>query len=359
MTNLNLKMKEQPQSEENLGSFYMGRMKPSTPTRRVLPRGMLTFTTIFAFAAIVWYAYPRGQERYSDIDIPVIQADKAVYKFKPDDPGGMEVLHQDSTVFNPLEKKSADTVDKVRPQPEEPMVKPQSSKASPIDKAPQNLGLQAVPHTEKIISAPEEKPTPVVKKEEVKPAEKPAAQAAKPATAPAKPVQAAKTETPKPAAIKIASAEPSKGEAVPAIESVKSEPLTPLTAPASAPAKPVATPAATKVVAAPAKPAATAAAKTIAAKPAAAPAKSAVSNPAGVFVQFGAFHDNKGAHEEWTSLQKKFPDLLKNLTMRTSVNIGPKGELTRLQAGRMTEARAKEICDKLKAGKAGCMIVRE
>jgi hypothetical protein len=77
MTNLNLKIKDQPPAEENLGSFYMGRMKPSTPPRRVLPKGALTFVTLFSFAAIIWYAYPRGQERYSDIDIPVIAADKA------------------------------------------------------------------------------------------------------------------------------------------------------------------------------------------------------------------------------------------------------------------------------------------
>ena len=144
--------------EENIGSFYMGRMRPSAQPRRVLPRGMLTAVTLFSFAAIIWYAYPRGQERYSEVDIPVIAADKAAYKFKPDDPGGMEVLHQDSTVFDPLEKKTAGGIEKLRPKPEEPMAKHETAKSSPIDKTPHDLDLQVSHGTEKIISAPEEKP---------------------------------------------------------------------------------------------------------------------------------------------------------------------------------------------------------
>ena len=377
MTNLNLKIKDQqPANEENLGSFYMGRMKPSTPPRRVLPRGALTFTTLFAFAAIVWYAYPRGQERYSDIDIPVIAADKAVYKFKPEDPGGMVVLHQDSTVFDPLEKKPADTVEKVRPKPEEPMVKPESAKAAPIDQTPHSLALQEVSHgSEKIIAAPEEKPASVKKddkKEDVKtsaapakPGETPKSDAKTPAVkADAK--ASAKTTTAKTASAKTAKNEPPpKGEAVPAIESVNSEPLTPPPSAAKPEAKPVTTQTATEKATAAAIAAATAKAGTTSAPAKAAAAKSTPAKPAsgahapGLYIQFGAYRDEKGAREQWVLLQKKFPDLLKGLNMRTQDVTVPKGQLTRLQATGVAEARAKQICDGLKASKAACILVRE
>jgi hypothetical protein len=374
MTNQNLKMKE-PANEENLGSFYMGRMKPSTPPRRVLPKGALTFTTLFAFVAILWYAYPRGQERYSDIDIPVITADKAVYKFKPDDPGGMEVLHQDSTVFDPLEKKSDDTVQKVRPKPEEPMVKPEAAKSAPIDKTPHELELKEVSHgSEKIISAPEPAP---VKKEEPKVEAKAAPVAIKPVETAKTEAKSAllKTEATKTAATKpstaktqIAKTDPLKGEAVPAIESVNAEPLdapfadkpvlqtaaalnaaksdTKLMA-APTEAKPVIAKVETKPVAAPVK---------AEAKPAVKPAVSPSSN---VTVQFGAYRENKGAQEQWHVLQKKFPELMKGLVMRTTIASGKKGALTHLQAGNIPMARAKEICSKLEAGKEACMIVHD
>ena len=365
MTNLNLKIKDQPPADENLGSFYMGRMRPSQPPRRILPRGALTFTTLFAFAAIIWYAYPRGQERYSDIDIPVISADKAVYKFKPDDPGGMEVLHQDSTVFDPLEKKSPDTVEKVRPKPEEPMVKPEAAKTSPIDKTPHTLQLQEVSHgSEKIIAAPpEEKPAPV-KKEEAKAASvAPVTKPVETAKADVKVVKveaakvdvkasAVKTEAAKAAPVKTESLitqlaaidDPAKGTAVPAIESVNSEPL--------------AAPKEEATVAKPAevaKPVAKTEAKPVAAKTAAKPA----ATGSATFVQFGAYRDDKGAREEWARLSKQFPAQLKGLTMRTEQAAGAKGTLTRLQAGKLTDARAKQICDALKAGKAACIIVHE
>lgn len=305
MTNLNVKMKDQPPLEENLGSFYMGRMRPSAQPHRVLPKGVLTAVTLFSFAAIIWYAYPRGQERYSEIDIPVIAADKTAYKFKPDDPGGMEVLHQDSTVFDPLDKKAEGGVEKLRPKPEEPMAKPEVSKTSPIDKTPRELDLQVSHGTEKIIAAPEEKP--VVK-------------AADPKPAPVK-AEAPKAETPVAALAKVD--EKITSENLPAPEAAKPAKTEPSS---GTPAKPVAKP---------------------------------VPAASGIYIQLGAYRDAKGATAEWKSLEKKYPELLKGLSMKTEVNIGPKGALTRLQAGRVSESRAKEICETLrKSGSVGCILVR-
>jgi hypothetical protein len=109
--------------DENIGSFYMGRSRNAPQPRRLFPPGVLTTIAVLAFAGVVWYAYPRGAEKYSDMDVPVVKADTAPVRAEPVDPGGMEVPHQDSTVFEPLEKNPPSEVEKLLPTPEEPVDK--------------------------------------------------------------------------------------------------------------------------------------------------------------------------------------------------------------------------------------------
>lgn len=314
--------------DDTLGSFYMGRMKPGVEPRRVLPKGLLTVVTLLSFAAIIWYAYPTGQEKYAGKDIPLIAADKTAYKFKPEDPGGMEVPHQDSTVFAPLEKGGEKTVEKLRPGPEEPLDKetaiPQPMKKPPIDTAPKALALtplQEVPEkVEALVSPPQEQletPKPETAKTDAKkPDAKPEVKAeVKPVTKP----ETKKAEAPKPA-VKPAA----KPETKPSIVAVEEQPLSPL-APAT-------------------------------------PAPQTANKPpatGGVYIQLGAYRDIAGAKEDWIQLQKKHTEL-KGLSMHTEVvKIAGKGTLTRLQAGKVAEARAKEICSLMKArGNNGCMVVR-
>src|SRR5690606_13519246 len=107
--------------DENLGSFYMGRMRPPPEPERILPRGLLTAIVVFAFAGILWYAYPQGAEKYTDVDVPVVKAEVSPYKFAPEDPGGMEVRHRDSTVFDSLETAPVKKVEKILPAGEAPL----------------------------------------------------------------------------------------------------------------------------------------------------------------------------------------------------------------------------------------------
>lgn len=317
--------------DENLGSFYMGRMKPSVEPRRVLPRGLLTAVTLLSFVAIIWYAYPTGQEKYAGKDIPLITADKTAYKFKPEDPGGMEVPHQDSTVFAPLEKGGDKAVEKLRPAPEEPMDKDavlaQPMKKPPIDTSPKDMTLSTIQEIPEKVSAPEKAeekietlispPKPEVKAEAAKPQVKPDAKKPDPKKAEAKPV------TPKPAVKAEVKPSPAQAEPKPSIVAVEAQPLPPL-----APVTPV---------------------------------QKANVPPAtgGVYIQLGAYRDIAGAKQDWAVLQKKHAEL-KGLSMHTEVvNIAGKGALTRLQAGKLAETRAKEICSLMKArGNNGCMVVR-
>lgn len=181
-------MSQRQDDNEQIGSFYMGRMRPPPKPERKTPRGLITVLTLLAFAGIIWYAYPQGQEKYNAADIPLIKADTSAYKFKPDDPGGMDVPHQDSTIFDPLEKKAA-APEKLMPAPEQPVQAP--APAISADEKPMNLDTKmetVTPGTEKIVSAapkaepkkeikaPEKKAAP---KKEVKEAKKPAATPAK------------------------------------------------------------------------------------------------------------------------------------------------------------------------------------
>ena len=163
--------------DDALGSFYMGRMRPPPEPRRVLPKGVLSGLTLVAFAAILWYAYPQGQEKYTDIDIPTIKADTGIYKFQPDDPGGVEVRHQDSTLFNPLDKVAEEKIERLLPTPEEPMKKEEALKtAAPIEKEKPQLNLAS--HMEEIAKGTERVVVPEAKVSEMpspKPVEKKAA----------------------------------------------------------------------------------------------------------------------------------------------------------------------------------------
>lgn len=281
-------MTPQPQDEDNIGSFYMNRQRTVPEPRRMFPKGMLTAFTLFAFAAIIWYAYPRGQEKYAGIDIPTITADKTAYKFKPEDPGGMEVPHQDSTVYDPIENRDTDAarVERLGAPPEEPVDKDEAIGTPAPERKVEKLTAEpqitpVTENTEKVIAPP-------VKTETAKTAAKPvAAKPAKTEKAAVK-TETAKTETAKPAA----------------------------------------------------KPAA------------AAPAKGAI------YIQLGAYRDLAAAKADWALLQRKYPQTLGKMSMRTQKAQTSGGTLNRLQAAAPTEARADEICKALKASGTGCMVVR-
>ena len=109
--------------DKNIGSFYMGRMRSPPQPKRQLPQGLLTAVALLALVGILWYAYPRGEEKYANMEVPIVKADTSPIRVQPESPGGMEVPHQDSTVFDPLAKKAPRVVEKLRPASEEPLDK--------------------------------------------------------------------------------------------------------------------------------------------------------------------------------------------------------------------------------------------
>jgi hypothetical protein len=74
-------------------------------------------------------------------------------------------------------------------------------------------------------------------------------------------------------------------------------------------------------------------------------------------IQLGAFAAGEGtARRAWQTLSSRHPDLLEGLTPRVDVIRKDGRNLWRLQAGPLTEARAKELCAALRARGAACLV---
>ena len=90
------------------------------------------------------------------------------------------------------------------------------------------------------------------------------------------------------------------------------------------------------------------------------PVASTPATPAGgaYRIQLGAFSGgDKQAMGEWRRLQGEHPQLLGGLTPSVKLATTTSGHLYRLQAGVMTEERAREVCAKLKVAGQTCVIV--
>jgi len=68
----------------------------------------------------IWYAWSAGQSAM-DSPPPIVQADKSPVKMAPDEPGGMEVPHQENEVFSAIEDVPSQPVEELLPPPEEPV----------------------------------------------------------------------------------------------------------------------------------------------------------------------------------------------------------------------------------------------
>lgn len=79
-----------------------------------------SIVTVFLFGGILWYLY--YQKNLSEPDeVPLIKADADPVKSRPDDPGGMEVPHQDRLIYDKVSGEQTELEDSVQPTPEEPI----------------------------------------------------------------------------------------------------------------------------------------------------------------------------------------------------------------------------------------------
>lgn len=158
-----------------------------------------------ALAAVVgWFVLSPRYAAENSTEIPVIRRPQTAIKVQPAEPGGMEILNQDKSVYDIIEKKEtkAPTVENLLPPPEEPQLPAVSADitepAPVVQKAEEIIKVAEIKEVEevKVAPAPEPKAAPAEapKKEEITIAE--AATAVIPAPVVVK--EEPKTEAPKP-----------------------------------------------------------------------------------------------------------------------------------------------------------------
>lgn len=297
-----------------------------------------------AGGAGAWHFYGADVRKLilgGDGGIPLIKANTAPVKVRPDNPGGLEVPDRDKQVYDRIHgTPEGRGPERLLPPPEQPLPKPSVAKAAPKSEPKSEPQIKSVP-ADLPVSAPAKPVQAIPTAKDVANAERPVPPPppAPPATsgvgAPVLPLikrTTTKKETPQPA-VEAASPAPVKESIMPA---------PPPTAVAKQP-EPEKTP-------------------VVAATPPSAPvpAPQPVSADRAYLVQLAAARTQEGAETEWEKLRGKNQDLLGNLRLFvTKADLGAKGVYYRLRAGPITdEAAARNICSQLATRQVGCLIIK-
>jgi hypothetical protein len=298
-----------------------------------------------AFAGIIIASYPDAEQ--PEENIPVITADASPLREAPTEPGGMDVAHEDSTIFNSI--RSAELQETA---PIENLL----AETTPVD-VPAETASAVEPAAGELQPAPQAEQTIADATSAPPPSEMADATGTAPAAAPAEVQEAGDPVIPD---VQVA-----ETRSIP----MKTE-KTPITATAD---KPTMAPAATTpetldyVRSVLEKKDAegtttTAAAERVAAtEPAAGAAAAPVGTiqPGSTYIQLASISAESAAPKEWAKLQKTFPSLAGAEYRVQRADLGAKGVFFRIQAGPMSKDSAKSVCDSIKASKpGGCLIVQ-
>ena len=276
---------------------------------------LITLVVMTGAVTIAWYSYTAGVKEGSEEAAPLLRP-KGPMKVAPANPGGLNIPHQEKTVFNAIDGKKTDRrVERLLPPPERPMPIPAigtgdktlKSRTRSADRAD---GPAAPP-------AAESQQTPPGQERDVRTA---------PVTPPKPPVSAQTKETPAVGSAKVAKPKPAKPKAV---ETKTAKPVTPPKPPVVALAKP------------PEKPAAPAAA-----------------GKGGYRIQIGSVSTDVQARKFWTTQSAKNGDLLGKLAMNVQKATIKGRTYYRIQAGPLaSRGTAQTLCNKLKSRQIGCIVV--
>lgn len=299
---------------------------------------------VAGFFALAWYAY-RSSDQAGESD-DIVRAEAGPIKERPADPGGMETPYQDMSVYNVLNDEPSaeeDKVERLLPEPEEPMAArdaepaPESMRRQPED---MQVWIKEKTAVDEEISEPSTEVKPDASAQTtVPPAEPRTPDTAEGAT----PAAAEVTEGEKAEPHRFMEDKPSEAAPTPPVETVEVEEV-----PVAVPATPV-TP---KV-----EPVTTPAAKPAPVKPAAASAPS-TSEKGNLQAQLGALKTPSEANTLWSQLKRKHADLLggkQYLIVKAEL---PQGTFYRLRVSGLSATSAKNLCAALSARKQGCMVVR-
>ena len=309
-------MSEQP---EAAGSATTG-AEPSPRSRGAGGRllAMLAIVIVAAAAGGIWYSYELGVRRGITISPPLIKANSSPTKVAPENPGGLEVPHQEKLVYGALDSAVDEPeVEQLLAPPEEPLPRPEPP---PDDAAlpPSAIEPDTVPEEPAAVrntpatAAPDELPAaadgpPAVETVDETVVDEPQAEPASPATpSQADAVATATGEAASVAAGKGETLEPTENEVPPETEPTREALL------------------------------------------------------ASFRIQIGSFRSAASAERAWALAGKTHGDLLTALThVIVRADLGAdRGVFHRLQAGPFADRDiARGLCDRLKARQLGCLVV--
>lgn len=267
--------------------------------------GILVLISIII--AVVSAAIPSGKNSDADMaPVPIIRADSAPYKIKPEDPGGMKVPNKDSTIFetlkgeqeeNKVENLLEDESDTAASVAREEVASKVIAKSEPITDI-NDLKLDTEPAEEELSAPPKTFSEPV-------------------AQLVAQPV--AKVETAKVETIKK---EPKEAASI--IDTLKAD-----SKPKELPVPKTETPKAVPV-----------------------------ASGGSTYIQLAAVKSEAEASSQWAKFKAKNPEL-GALSMRTQkADLGEKGIFYRIQAGPLSPANATKTCAAIKGRGGSCIIAK-
>ena len=285
-------------------------------------------------------------------EVPVIAANEAPDKVRPDEPGGLQVPHQDVEVMNPSETQP---VERLLPPPESPEPLPSTAGGTTEGTSVEAGGLTPLPErptapdlgttAESLAPAPDSPPPPASDLAASVPEAQPSAEVGTvEAPSAAESLIPAAPEAPTAEVDATAPAAPAAQETAEAAADNTSSATPPVKPAAEAPAKPAAE--------APAKPAATQQA-------AVQPTAPAAGGP-GIYIQLGSLSNKDAIPKEWARLQKAFPDFLSDMQLAVqTVTLEGRGTFHRIQTGPLpNRGTAEEMCAFLKDAKQACIVIR-
>lgn len=293
-----------------------------TPPRKSMIRSVVT---VFFGAVVVigglggagYWFYNQGQPIQDDGKLPILLPDPSPIKIRPEDPGGMEVPHRDTTVYDQLTDidPDADVVLQELPDmPRAPEVVAEDADPAAEDTSTGTADIGGVDEQTTTGTASD-----VPGGESAALPEAAFAPVSDPETQPSVTMQA--PEIAEPAVM-------SDAERALAAIAARAE-----KAKAAKAAKPAAT---------------------------GSGSDGAELSSGDVRIQLASIRKEDGAAAEWKRLSSKNKDLLGNLQMFVQrTDLGDKGVFYRLQAGPLADtAAAEKLCDDLKQRNVGCLVVR-
>ena len=279
----------------------------------------LVIVTIGIFTSVIWYSYPKEKKLQNDLAVPVIKADTKPMRIKPEDEGGMDILFEDSTVFDTIASGASGASGASDDNGERKIENLLSDNEEPLSRSALFAGLKTDLNSA-LSQATEENG-----QDRAEIAINTHSSAI--TTAPDKPHDAA-----------VKSQEKFQEKAIEAVPTIAPEPEQ------------------ANIIKPKTKPAAIADAKPEAQKTTSSP----VTVQKKYYVQLGSLTSQSDADKAWTSYSKKYSTALSGAEHRIEkAIIKDRGTYYRVQAGPFPEDKARSICNTIKNKySGGCIVIK-